>query len=276
MTLITFPLGVIQSTLTLYINPSLGFITSFLLPISHSYISFENPQLPFLCLLPSFEKPYHFFLNSFFWLSVAPKNSSHPSSQGSCLSHPEGSSRNPKTFAQDSPLYFEGCHQFKISTSSDLDMVRSPFGVLDSIILEVLRACHGTVESKGFAEKVALHSSMLFNGLRLPFGHPIWDILYYLALALSQLYPNAWRILLLCSVVWRMVLGTKGEDYLDLTARFTHGVQHHDGNLCHFNSCSKYRVTCLEPNFSCIQEWFKMFFFLWGRGWEFPIDDNIY
>lgn len=82
-----------------------------------------------------------------------------------------------------------------------------------------------------------------------------------------------------CCIVWRMVLKTVGEDYLDLTASeflFMHGVRRHDDNLCSFHSQSEYKVACLEPRFSRVKDWFKRFFFLSSQGWEFPTEEAIH
>lgn len=58
----------------------------------------------------------------------------------------------------------------------------------------------------GNAEKVALYAGIFSHDLRLPFCFPIRDVLDVLGMAPTQEYPNTWRILTSCYVVWRMVL----------------------------------------------------------------------
>lgn len=43
---------------------------------------------------------------------------------------------------------------------------------------------------------------------------------------------------------------------------YTHGIRCHDENLCSFQSYTMYRVARLEPQFSCIKDWFKRLFFV--------------
>lgn len=130
---------------------------------------------------------------------IAPKISSRPSSRGSHSSRPEGSSRHPRALrAQDNSQYFKGYHWFVITSSSDLNTVRSSYGVSDSIVLEAPKAHRGVVDLE-----VALFPSMIAKGLRLPFCRPVQNVLDYLALASSQLHLNTWIILMSCYIVWR-------------------------------------------------------------------------
>lgn len=106
--------------------------------------------------------------------------------------------------------------------------------MLDPIVLEVLGSCHEIVDSNEYVENVTLYTTIFLNGLRLPFCCPIWDVLDYLALAPLQLYPNTWRILLSCCVVWCLVLGADSEDYPNLISRkffCTHRVRCQD-DIC--------------------------------------------
>ncbi|KAF5464235.1 hypothetical protein F2P56_014327 [Juglans regia] len=63
----------------------------------------------------------------------------------------------------------------------------------------------GVVDSEDFVERVALYTRMFLMGLRLSFCCPIRDVLDFLGLGHSQLFPNAWKILLSCFVFWRQV-----------------------------------------------------------------------
>lgn len=78
---------------------------------------------------------------------------------------------------------------------------------------------------------------MFLMGLHLPFCYLVRDILDFLGLALAQLVPNSWRILMACCVAWRQVLEPMGDEYPDLIAYeflYIHGVHHLDGNLYSF------------------------------------------
>lgn len=86
----------------------------------------------------------------------------------------------------------------------------------------------------------------------LPFVRDILDIV---GLAPMQLYPNFWRILISCYVVWRRVLRDMDEEYPDLTAReffHTNQIQHREDNVCNFRSCLRFRVAHLEPQYNCV------------------------
>lgn len=76
------------------------------------------------------------------------------------------------------------------------------------MVMEAPGPCVAAVYSDGLAAKVALFPLMFANELRLPFCHPIRNVLDYLCLAPAQLHPNTWWILVLCCVIYRMVLGT--------------------------------------------------------------------
>lgn len=91
--------------------------------------------------------------------------------------------------------------------------------------MEVLGPRQGAVDSEELMEKVDLFLMMFSNSLRLPFCRPVQDILDFIQLALTQLHPNAWRILMSRCIIWHRVLGVGDEEYLDLTARgffYTH------------------------------------------------------
>lgn len=57
-------------------------------------------------------------------------------------------------------------------TSKELELLRKPFGILKSIVLEVPPPTEGVVDLKGFASKVAMFPAIFFNGLRVLFYHP--------------------------------------------------------------------------------------------------------
>jgi hypothetical protein len=46
-------------------------------------------------------------------------------------------------------------------------------------------------------------------GLRLPFPDIARELLLYLRVAPSQIFPNSWRYLFASFILWRTVLGTR-------------------------------------------------------------------
>lgn len=143
----------------------------------------------------------------------------------------------------------------------------------DFVSLEIPTVHQGAVDLEGHATWVALFLVMFSNGLRLPFCQSIQDVLYYLRLALVQLHPNAWRILICYCIVWHKVLEDTKTDYPNLTAKeflLTYSLLRVDGNLCSFYSHQGKIVAYLELLFSRIKEWSRKFFSMSSRGWEFP------
>lgn len=99
--------------------------------------------------------------------------------------------------------YYERYNWSFVLTMTDLRKLRDSYGILDSVVLEV--PLHWAIDSEGFPEKVALTACALSHGLLLPFCRLVHGVLDYLKLAPAQLHSNAWRVLMCCCVVWRMV-----------------------------------------------------------------------
>lgn len=111
-------------------------------------------------------------------------------------------------------------------------------------------------------------------GLHLPFVRPVRVMLDVLGLASAQLVPNAWRILMACSILWRWVLEPTGAEYPDLKAHeflSLHGCKCLDKNLCSFSSHNK--IVQLEWKYSHSKDWQSIFFFVLGDGWKFLTDE---
>ena len=52
--------------------------------------------------------------------------------------------------------------------------------------------------------EICVYEAALANGLRFPIASPIREILGFLGLAVGQLMPNAWRILVGYVVLWQV------------------------------------------------------------------------
>lgn len=82
-----------------------------------------------------------------------------------------------------------------------LDSLRQEYNVPRITNLKVLRLDEGATNLEGFTYKVAFYPAILSDGLQLPFCHPIHDVLDTVGVALAQLHPNTWRILVSCYVI---------------------------------------------------------------------------
>jgi hypothetical protein len=56
---------------------------------------------------------------------------------------------------------------------------------------------------------ISLFESMFMAGLRLPFPDIARELLLYLRVAPSQIFPNSWRYLFASFILWRTVIGTR-------------------------------------------------------------------
>jgi hypothetical protein len=56
---------------------------------------------------------------------------------------------------------------------------------------------------------ISLFERMFMAGLRLPFPDMARELLLYLRVAPSQIFPNSWRYLFASFVLWRTVIGTR-------------------------------------------------------------------
>lgn len=77
----------------------------------------------------------------------------------------------------------------------------------------------GCCDDENFTGKVVIYVSILSHGLRLPFCHPLRDILDLLSLAPAQLHFFAMRTYLYACIVFCMALEPLGyPSYPDLIA----------------------------------------------------------
>jgi hypothetical protein len=56
---------------------------------------------------------------------------------------------------------------------------------------------------------IALFERMFMAGLRLPFPDIARELLLYLGVAPSQIFPNSWRYLFASFILWKTVIGTR-------------------------------------------------------------------
>lgn len=75
-----------------------------------------------------------------------------------------------------------------------------------------------------------------------------------------------------CCIIWQQALEEAGFEYPDLTAReflLTHNLLKQSGNTCSFRSIQV--LASLEQQYNRVKGWSLCFFFLFGKGWEFPV-----
>lgn len=127
-------------------------------------------------------------------------------------------------------------------------------------VMEVSKARCCNEES--LVSKVAILVAHLSHGLRLPFYHPLRNILDLLGLVLAQLHPFALRA------------------YLDLTAQkflaFYSVRGASKGSVANFSKKEKGQILAqFEPWYSNAKAWTTKFFFINGEGWEFPATKEV-
>ena len=85
-------------------------------------------------------------------------------------------------------------------TRKDEQRIKDRFQFPDSVKVRIPsdkeRACHS------YANEVCFYEANFASGLRFPVHPFIRELFSYLHLALAQLVPNSWRILISCLVVW--------------------------------------------------------------------------
>lgn len=134
-------------------------------------------------------------------------------SQEASLVCSEETSKNLEGVGQSSvnkrSLFFKGQNWKSTASPVDLDALRVNFNIPNFVVLEVPGPQVAAVYSDGMAAKVVLFPLMFVNGLQLLFCHPICYVLDHLRLAPTQLYPNAWWLLITSWVIYRMVLSSE-------------------------------------------------------------------
>ena len=85
-------------------------------------------------------------------------------------------------------------------SEKDEKRIRDRFQFSNSVRIRIPsdedRACHS------YADEVYFYEADFASGLRLPVHPFVRELFAYLHLALAQLVPNSWRIVICCMVVW--------------------------------------------------------------------------
>lgn len=122
------------------------------------------------------------------------------------------------------------------------------FKVPSIVELEVPSPYKDAVVFKRYVSKVALYTNIFSSGLRMPFCHPVRNLLDFLSLAPAQFHLNTWKILVSYCVIWQWALGEVGSKHLnDLTACqffLTQTILEKSENTCNF--CSFQALARLE------------------------------
>ena len=88
----------------------------------------------------------------------------------------------------------------RFTSVESLNRVRTRYQVLGDVVLRISnpdeRAC-------SHVEDVALYELTLTAGLRFPVQPFIRELLDFLSLALGQVAPNGWGVIMTCMVVWK-------------------------------------------------------------------------
>ena len=89
--------------------------------------------------------------------------------------------------------------QFCVPSQERTKMEQDRFQFLDSVKIGILsdekRACHS------YADEVCFYEADFTSGLCFPVHPFVRELFSYLHLALAQLMPNTWRIIVSCMVV---------------------------------------------------------------------------
>lgn len=179
-------------------------------------------------------------------------------------------SSNPHFFIPKGTI-FEGHGWRSAYREKNLPGLREEFGIPENA--NVLIPSLGCCDDEGYAGKTALFAAMFSHGLKLPFCHPLHDILGLLELASAQLHPHSYRTYLCACIVYLMVLEPLGDVYPDLIARkfltFYH-VRSNKGNIASF--CKRDKIPTLahfEGHHFNAKAWNTKFFFITGTGKNF-------
>lgn len=116
---------------------------------------------------------------------------------------------------------------------------------------------------------VTLFPNMFPCRLRLSFPRLVHKVLHHLGLTPTQLYFNAWWILICCCILWRFALLKSDLEHAEFTyCKFllTHNVKRGAGDICSFRAMSSFVV--LEQWYRKVPDWTGKSFFGSGHGWE--------
>jgi hypothetical protein len=151
-------------------------------------------------------------------------------------------------------------------TEADLAVLRVKYQIPASVHLRV-PGPNERANAPRFDE-LSLYVADFEAGLRLPFHPCIREVLWFLGLSPGQLLPNAWRILVSCSVLWAAAT----EDKARLTPEaflYCHQVSMAAQGWWYFSRRDN-TAPAIEGLPSANKRWKDKFFFLSGEGWEFP------
>ena len=126
------------------------------------------------------------------------------------------------------------------------------------------RACHF------FPRKVCFYKAAFLCGLRFPIDPFIMELLGHFSIALGQLIPNSWRIVVSCMGIWLDV--TDGDmikvDELFYLYRLKESKEHRYYELVPWER----RTRIIRDLPSSFRYWKSQFFFVFRNDWETPFN----
>ena len=129
------------------------------------------------------------------------------------------------------------------------------------------RACHS------YADEVCFYEANFTSGLCFPVHPFVRELFFSLHLALAQLVPNFWQIIISCIVVW---MSANDGDVIrrDEFLHFYRLRKLKDPSYYEFKPWD--RASRLIPDYlSSLQNWKPNFFFVSGSGWEFIPGEDL-
>ena len=129
------------------------------------------------------------------------------------------------------------------------------------------RACHS------YADDVCFYEADFASGLRLPVRPFVRELFAYLHLALAQLVPNSWWIVIYCMVVW---MSANDGDIIkkDEFLHFYRLRKSKDLGYWEFKPWVRASRLILDSP-SSFRNWKPNFFFISGSGWEFIPSEGL-
>ena len=122
------------------------------------------------------------------------------------------------------------------------------------------RACHS------YADEICFYEADFTSGLRFPVYPFVRELFSYLHLALTQLVPSSWRIIVSCMVVW--IFASDGDVIKRNEFLYFYRLRKSkDPGYYEFKLWD--RASRLILNYpSSLRNWKPNFFFVFGSGWE--------
>ena len=153
----------------------------------------------------------------------------------------------------------------------DEKWIRDTFQFPDSVEIRIPsdkdRAYHS------YVDEVCFYDADFTSGLRFP-AHPfVRELFSYLHLALAQLVPNSWRVVISCMVVW---MSANDGDVIkkDKFLHFYRLKNSKDPGYYEFKSWDRASRLILDYP-SSLRNWKPNFFFVSGSGWEFVPSEDL-